>query len=82
MSLEDELLRCLEPDEIASQRAQAHPDGSGELQPTWIPFFKTTQKFLEKTHYRQRKDLLKGERQRMDQYRRMGLDPCLELTES
>lgn len=81
LSLEDELLRCLEPEELASVRSQARPDANGELPRTWISFFKKTQKFQEKTHYRQRKDLLKGERHRMDQYRHMGLDPCLELTE-
>lgn len=81
LSLEDELLRCLEPEELANIRRQAHPNSIGELPRTWIAFFKKTQKFLEKTHFRQRKDLLKAERQRMDAYRRMGLDPCLELTE-
>ncbi len=81
LSLEDELLRCLEPEEQDAYRRQARPDVNGELGSTWISFFKRTQKFLEKTHYRQRKDLLKGERHRMDQYRHMGLDPCLELTE-
>ena len=81
LSLEDELLRCLEPEELMAHRRQARPDANGELGPTWISFFKKTQRFLEKTHYRQRKDLLKAERHRMDQYRHMGLDPCLELTE-
>ncbi len=81
LSLEDELLRCLEPDVLTAHRSQARPNANGELGSTWISFFKSTQRFLEKTHYRQRKDLLKGERHRMDQYRHMGLDPCLELTE-
>lgn len=81
LSMEDELLRCLEPEDLDSERRQARPDANGELSRVWISFFKKTQKFLEKTHLRQRKDLLKTERHRMDMYRRMGLDPCLELTE-
>ena len=81
LSLEDELLRCLEPEDLDAERRQARPDSNGELNRTWIAFFKKTQKFLEKTHLRQRKDLLKAERHRMLMYKRMGLDPCLELTE-
>lgn len=81
LSLEDELLRCLEPEDLDAERRQARPDSIGELNRTWIAFFKKTQKFLEKTHLRQRKDLLKAERHRMLMYKRMGLDPCLELTE-
>ncbi|MBM3970423.1 MAG: translocase [Planctomycetes bacterium] len=81
LSLEDELLRCLEPEDLDAERRQARPDSLGELSRTWIAFFKKTQKFLEKTHLRQRKDLLKAERHRMQMYKRMGLDPCLELTE-
>jgi hypothetical protein len=43
--------------------------------------FRRTQRFLEKQHARQRKDLLKAEKHRHKQHREMGLDPFLELTE-
>jgi preprotein translocase subunit SecA len=49
---------------------------------SWLTFFRKTQKMLERQHRKQRRELLKHEKQRNDNYRRMGLDPCLELTES
>ena len=81
LSLEDELLRCLEEPELVKVRQQARPDSKGELASGWLSFFEKTQKFLEKTHYKQRKDLLKHDNHRSNAYKRMGLDPCLELTE-
>ncbi len=81
LSLEDELVRCLEADDLERTRAQARPNKAGELPGRWLAYFKKTQRFLEKTHFKQRKDLLKQEKHRADAYRRMGLDPCLELTE-
>ena len=54
----------------------------GELGRTWNRYFMRVQRFLEKTHRKQRKHLLKQERMRLDQYENMGLDPYLELTES
>jgi preprotein translocase subunit SecA len=80
--LEDELLRCLETNQIEKVRKQARSNREGELPSSWLRFFRKTQKFLEKTHLKQRKDLLKHDKHRSDVYRRMGLDPCLELTES
>lgn len=82
LSLEDELLRCLEADKLERVRKRARPDSKGELPRSWWSFFKKTQRFLEKTHYKQRKDLMKQEKHRTDAYKRMGLDPYLELTES
>lgn len=81
LSLDDELLRCLEQPKIDAIRRQASPNSQGELPGSWLAFFKKTQRLLEKTHLKQRKDLLKQEKFREDAYRRMGLDPCLELTE-
>ena len=81
LSLEDELLRCLEETEIQKVRQQARPATNGELSHSWLSFFEKTQKFLEKAHYKQRKDLLKHDKHRSNAYKRMGLDPCLELTE-
>jgi preprotein translocase subunit SecA len=82
LSLEDELLRCREPKEVARKRRVALPDRYGELGRTWLRYFRRVQNFLERMHRRQRKHLLKQERHRLEQYENMGLDPYLELTES
>jgi len=83
LSLEDELLRCLKPEKLASLRRQADADadGEGEISQGWISLFRRTQRFLERMHRRQRKDLLRQEKQRNESYQKMGLDPFLELTE-
>jgi preprotein translocase subunit SecA len=81
LSLEDELLRCLEFRRLARIRAGARPDRNGELGAGWLRFFRKTQRFLERQHAKQRKQLLKGEKQRTDQYEKMGLDPFLEMTD-
>jgi preprotein translocase subunit SecA len=81
LSIEDELLRCLKPAERESMRRRAQPTDSGELPATWLPDFRKTQKFLEKMHRKQRRDLLKAEKMRAETYEKMGLDPYLELTE-
>ena len=83
LSLEDELLSCREPVFLARLRRQARPNASGQLSTRrWLPVFRRTQSFLERLHLRQRRDLLRQERQRAATYRQMGLDPCLELTET
>ena len=82
LSLEDELLRCLEPDKVQRKRKMALANKRGEIGGSWLRFFRRTQKFLEKTHYKQRKNLLKAEKFRSEAYERMGLDPYLELTEN
>lgn len=82
LSLEDELLRCREPREIRRRQKVAIAGKSGELSRSWHRYFQRVQRFLEKTHRKQRKNLLKQERQRLEQYENMGLDPYLELTES
>jgi preprotein translocase subunit SecA len=82
LSLEDELLRCREPKEVSRRQSMAIGNKSGELNRTWQRYFIKVQKFLEKTHRKQRKSLLKQERLRLEQYENMGLDPYLELTES
>lgn len=81
LSIEDELLRCLKPAERESMRRRAQSTKSGELPTTWLPDFKKTQRFLEKMHRKQRRELLKAEKMRADTYEKMGLDPYLELTE-
>jgi preprotein translocase subunit SecA len=81
LSLEDELLRCLKPDKVARFRAKARPNADGQLSLQWLGLFRRTQRFLEKMHRKERKHLLKHERQRSDAHNHMGLDPFLELTE-
>lgn len=82
LSLEDELLRCREPKEVLRRQKMAMANKAGELARSWLRYFKKIQRFLEKTHRKQRKNLLKQERMRLEQYENMGLDPYLELTES
>jgi len=82
LSLEDELLSCREPKEVQRRRKMALGNKAGELNRSWHRYFKKVQRFLEKNHRKQRKNLLKQERFRLEQYENMGLDPYLELTES
>ena len=82
LSLEDELLRCLTPERIAALRQKASPDQKGELSRSWADTFRKTQRFLERQFRKQRKNLLKREKSTFESYRRMGIDPYLELTES
>lgn len=82
LSLEDELLRCLEAARRQRLCKQAVPDSKGELPAGWVSLFRRTQRFLERQHRKQRKSLLKAEKHRSQAYRNMGLDPYLELTES
>jgi preprotein translocase subunit SecA len=81
LSLEDELLRCLKPEKIARLRKKARPNADGELSLQWLGLFRRTQRFLERMHRKERKHLLKHERQRSDAHNHMGLDPFLELTD-
>ncbi len=82
LSLEDELLRSREPKERLRKQRMGIANRQGELGRLWNRYFLKVQRFLEKTHRKQRKHLLKQERMRLDQYENMGLDPYLELTES
>ena len=81
LSLEDELFRCLKPHARERLRRRAAPNAKGELPGGWIRPFRRTQRLLERMHAKQRRDLLKQEKQRVETYERMGLDPYLELTE-
>ncbi|MFN8705943.1 MAG: translocase, partial [Planctomyces sp.] len=82
LCLEDELLRSREPKEVQRKQRIAIGDENGELSSSWLRYFRKVQTFLERTHRKQRKHLLKQERLRLEQYENMGLDPFLELTES
>ncbi|MFN0198692.1 MAG: translocase [Planctomycetaceae bacterium] len=81
LSLEDELLRCLEPEYLESMQRKARPNANGQISSSWVRFFRKVQRRLEKEHYKQRKDLCKHEQHQMQQHQLMGLDPYLELTE-
>ncbi len=81
LSLEDELLRCLEASHIEKVIQSAKADEHGELPANWISFFENTQNFLEKLHLKQRRDMLKHEKHRIEMFHKMGLDPYLEWTE-
>ncbi|WP_339727084.1 translocase [uncultured Gimesia sp.] len=81
LSLEDELLRCLELHHIEKIIKSAKADEIGELPGSWISFFNNTQNFLEKLHHKQRRDMLKHEKHRIEMFHKMGLDPYLEWTD-
>jgi preprotein translocase subunit SecA len=79
LSLEDELLRCLQPKALARIRARAAAVGRAELPADFLGVFYRAQRQLERLNARHRKLLLKHEDQRFKSHRRMGLDPFLEL---
>ena len=80
LSLEDELLRFWPPEKrLAWIKSAGSRD---ELEGRWVRLFETTQKRIEKQHRKQRKEMLKHEKNQFRAYSQMGLDPYLELTES
>ena len=81
LSLEDELLRCLSARKRRSILNRATTNAQGELAPAWMNFFNRTQRYLERLHAKQRKDVLKREQYRTEYSNKMGLDPFLELTD-
>jgi len=81
LSLGDELLRCLKVEKLERIRKAAQPNAQGELPSRWLTLFRRTQRFLERLHRKERKLLLKHERQRSEAHQKMGLDPYLELTD-
>jgi preprotein translocase subunit SecA len=81
LSLGDELLRVTKTEKLERLRKSAQPDAKGELSSQWLGLFRSTQRFLERLHRKERKMLLKAERQRSEAHQKMGLDPFLELTE-
>ena len=56
-------------------------DSNGELSPNWLNYFIRTQRFLERMHAKQRRDVLKREQYRTEYSNKMGLDPFLEMTD-
>jgi preprotein translocase subunit SecA len=80
LSFEDELLRAANPQQLERTRKQLTPDANGEVSLDWLPFFKKTQRLLERTHRKQRRDLMRHEKQQHELYGKIGLDRFLELT--
>ena len=81
LSLEDELLRVLSPQQREAIQKKARPDTSGEVPSSWRKKFEKTQAALEKLHTRQRKQQLEHEKQRSTRYHKLRLDPFIELTD-
>lgn len=81
LSLEDELLRCLSPRRRQSAIRRAVADAKGEISANWLKYFQRTQRFLERMHAKQRRDVLKREQYRTEYSNKMGLDPFLEMTD-
>lgn len=81
LSLGDELLRCLKPEKLERLRKSGQPNSRGELPSQWLALFRSTQRFLERLHRKERKLLLRHEHQRSEAHQKMGLDPFLELTD-
>ncbi|QDT54167.1 preprotein translocase subunit SecA [Caulifigura coniformis] len=82
LSLEDELLRVVEPKKLAAWRSSAGPDELGELSREWVERFQSTQQQLERLHVKQRKEMLKHEREQLKKSRKVGIDPFLELADA
>lgn len=81
LSLEDELLRCLSPRRRQAAIRRAIANSKGELSRSWLKYFERTQRFLERMHGKQRRDVLKREQYRTEYSNKMGLDPFLEMTD-
>lgn len=79
LSLDDELLRHWPPEHRKKWHARA--GAAATLGSAWIAVFRRTQRTIERQHRKQRKEMLKHEKQRFQSYAKMGLDPFLELTE-
>jgi len=81
LSLDDELLRALPPARREADRRYARPNSHGELDRRWLKIFQQVQQKLERFNLRQRKHLLKFEREQQKKFRRIGWDPYLESAE-
>ena len=82
LSLEDDLLQALSEWAVVRLEKKVPGMGQKELGRTWLPRFRRAQSKLERLFRKQRKDVLKAEKKRLDNYGRMGLDPYLESAET
>jgi preprotein translocase subunit SecA len=81
LALDDELLQVLPAEKRQSLVSAARANSRGELDSGWVRTFERIQRSLERMHVKQRKLLLKHERELEKRARRIGLDPYLELAE-
>lgn len=79
LSLEDELMRYWPPEKTARWLVRAGT--KDQIADHWLGRFRSTQRTIERQHRKQRKQMLKHEKQRARSFAKMGLDPFLELTE-
>ena len=81
LSLEDDLLRALAEWRVLRLEKNVPKMGGRELSRTKVAMFRQAQRKLERLSRKQRKDVLKAEKKRLETYSRMGLDPYLETAE-
>lgn len=78
LSLQDPFLEILPRSLLRKLKKAADLETKGSLSSSTRRFFRRAQRQLEKIHGRQRKQMLKAERERQETFRRLGLDPYLE----
>lgn len=78
LSLQDPFLEILPKRQVQQLKQAAESDVKGALGRSTQRYFRRAQRQLEKIHTRQRKQMLKAERERQETFRRLGLDPYLE----
>ena len=78
LSLEDQFLRVL-PERTQKQLASLVAGKPREVPAQYVgKYFRKAQRQLERIHLRMRKQMLRGEQQQQETFRRIGLDPYLE----
>lgn len=78
LSFEDELLRMMPDDQRLQLAKRARSNAAGEVSSRYAKVFERARKRLERLHERQRRQLLKREKQVQDTCHELGLDPWLE----
>jgi preprotein translocase subunit SecA len=78
VSLEDDLLRWLQPEFVERARQRVKSDSRGELPVGCTRLLQKAQRTVDRVHRQQRRNLLKYEQRRNEVYARMGLDRYLE----
>jgi preprotein translocase subunit SecA len=84
LSLEDELLAALKPQQVRRLLDAARRDVSplGEIPIRWLRVFRRVQKMVESKHDKQRRELLSYESQRREECEKIGFDPWLDVFET
>ena len=81
LSLEDDLLHALAEWRVVRLEGKLPQMSDKEIGRTKVSMFRQAQWKLERLFRKQRKDVLKAEKKRLENYSRMGLDPYLETAE-